>query len=79
MDKKSLSLRDISRKLISPAISSKRWGLRKLVCEKFGLIKGSIVVRDNSHLSLLGAMTLSNSTLFSSRVITPYLSPRLIN
>ena len=31
----------------------------KQVCEKFGLIKGSIVARGNSRLSLMGAMTLS--------------------
>ncbi|WP_153002451.1 MULTISPECIES: hypothetical protein [Pseudomonas] len=59
MDKKSLSLRDICRKLISPAISCQRWGMGKQVCEKFGLIKGSIVARRDSRLSLMGAMTLS--------------------
>ncbi len=59
MDKKSLSLRDICRKCISPAISCKRWDMRQQVCEKFGLIKGSIIARGNSRLSLLGALTLS--------------------
>lgn len=63
MDKKSLSVRDIRSKFTSPAIANRRWGLRKPVREKIGLIKGSIVARGNSHLSLLEAMTLSNSTL----------------
>ncbi|MDF9776720.1 hypothetical protein [Pseudomonas baetica] len=77
MDKKSLSVRDIFSKFTSPAIANRRWGLRKPVREKIGLIKGGIVVRGKSHLNFLWEATLSNST--SPLLNNTLLSPRLIN
>jgi|RhiMetStandDraft_4_1073278.scaffolds.fasta_scaffold00902_3 hypothetical protein len=62
MDMKSLSVRDIGSKFISPAIANRGRGLRKPVGEKIGLIKGGIVVRGKSPLNLLRAATLSDST-----------------
>ena len=62
MDMKSLSVRDIGSKFISPAIANRGWGLRKPVGEKIGLIKGGIVVRGKLPLNLLRAATLSDST-----------------
>lgn len=40
MDMKSLSVRDIGSKLISPAIANRGWGLRKPVGEKNRLGQG---------------------------------------
>lgn len=79
MDKKSLSVRNICSKFISPAIANRGWGLRKHVREKIGLIKGGIVVRGKLTLNLLRAATLSNSTFRYLLLNNTLLSPRLIN